>query len=38
MDEKATTNEGLTKQQRELLTQFAARRAARMAVASGQAP
>ncbi|MDQ1019957.1 hypothetical protein [Streptomyces afghaniensis] len=37
-DEKATTTEGLTAQQRELLTQFAARRAARLAVASGRAP
>ncbi|MDX3365287.1 hypothetical protein PV387_04475 [Streptomyces sp. ME02-6987-2C] len=41
MDEKnenVTTNEGLTEEQRELLTQFAARRAARLAVASGRAP
>ena len=30
-DENATTNEGLTEEQRELLTQFAARRAARLA-------
>ncbi|MEU9168565.1 hypothetical protein AB0D34_12340 [Streptomyces sp. NPDC048420] len=32
------TSEGLTDEQRELLTQFAARRAARLVVASGQAP
>ncbi len=32
------TGEGLTEQQRELLTQFAARRAARMAVTSGRSP
>lgn len=41
MDEKnenVTTNEGLTEEQRELLTQFAARRAARLTVASGRAP
>ncbi|MFJ3825013.1 hypothetical protein [Streptomyces nodosus] len=41
MDEKnenVTTNEGLTEEQRELLTQFAARRAARLAVVSGRAP
>jgi len=37
-DENATTNEGLTEEQRELLTQFAARRAARLAVAAGRAP
>ncbi|WP_037620159.1 hypothetical protein [Streptomyces aureus] len=37
-DENVTTNEGLTKDQRELLTQFAARRAARLAVAAGRAP
>ncbi|MFE9882578.1 hypothetical protein [Streptomyces sp. NPDC005784] len=40
MDEQSvnTTGEGLTDEQRELLTQFAARRAARLAVASGRAP
>lgn len=41
MDEKnenVTTNEGLTEEQRELLTQFAARRAARLAVAAGRTP
>lgn len=41
MDEKhenVTTSEGLTEQQRDLLTQFAARRAARLAVTAGQAP
>jgi hypothetical protein len=37
-DENVTTNEGLTEEQRELLTQFAARRAARLAVAAGQPP
>ncbi|MFD0440599.1 hypothetical protein [Streptomyces chartreusis] len=37
-DENVTTNEGLTEEQRELLTQFAARRAARLAVAAGRAP
>ncbi|MDX3435660.1 hypothetical protein [Streptomyces stelliscabiei] len=37
-DENVTTNEGLTEEQRELLTQFAARRAARLAVAAGRTP
>jgi hypothetical protein len=37
-DENVTTNEGLTEEQRELLTEFAARRAARLAVTTGQAP
>ncbi|MFJ8636966.1 hypothetical protein [Streptomyces sp. NPDC093568] len=37
-DENVTTNEGLTEEQRELLAQFAARRAARLAVAAGRAP
>jgi hypothetical protein len=35
-DENVTTNEGLTQEQPELLTRFAARRAA--AVAAGRAP
>ncbi|MCA1217384.1 hypothetical protein [Streptomyces sp. 8L] len=37
-DESGAANEGLTEGQRELLTQFAARRAARLAVAAGPAP
>ena len=37
-DDDGTANEGLTGEQRELLTQFAARRAARLAVAYGRAP
>ncbi|MGW4490476.1 hypothetical protein [Streptomyces sp. NPDC004376] len=37
-DDNVTTTEGLTEEQRELLTQFAARRAARLTVAAGRAP
>ncbi|MEV0934257.1 hypothetical protein ACIBMX_10715 [Streptomyces phaeochromogenes] len=37
-DENVTTTEGLTEEQRELLAQFAARRNARLAVASGVVP
>ena len=40
MDEKHenSAGDGLSPEQRELLAQFAARRAARMAIASGEAP